>query len=355
MDASETAAPLCRRASRVIVGPMSVSRHPGNAALRAIYLTASVASLVACGDRTGLLLPFETQGQSADAGAASVTLDASEQQDTLPPLDVSEPHDVASECPDAGSTLVYVITVSGNLMSFFPPTATFRPIGPIGCPAGRLDGGELATPFSMAVDRSGIAYVVYNNGELFRVSTATASCRTTSFVSGQNAFSATFGMGFSANTTGTSEVLYVASDEEEPDSGPLIPSRLATIDTTTFTLRVVGALPGFANKAELTGTGAGDLFAFYQPPADSDSFIGQIDKSTARITGQSRLPNIDQGNGWAFAFWGGDFYTFTAPGQLDPNPTVVSRFRPSDGSIVQLTTLGDEIVGAGVSTCAPQQ
>jgi len=59
------------------------------------------------------------------------------------------------------------------------------------------------------------------------------------------------------------------------------------------------------------------------------------------------------GGSWAFAFWGGDFYTFTAQ---DLNAgSVVTRFRPSDGSIVQVGHTAESIVGAGVSTCAPQR
>jgi hypothetical protein len=65
----------------------------------------------------------------------------------------------------------------------------------------------------------------------------------------------------------------------------------------------------------------------------------------------SDLPGVDIAGGWAFAFWGGDFYTFTAPGDTS---TVVQRFRPSDGTVVQVASLSLVVVGAGVSTCAPQ-
>ncbi|MGH7281076.1 MAG: hypothetical protein ACRELY_06100, partial [Polyangiaceae bacterium] len=67
-------------------------------------------------------------------------------------------------------------------------------------------------------------------------------------------------------------------------------------------------------------------------------------------TGTDPLPGVTIQGGWAFGFWGGDFYTFTGGG-----PSTVTRFRPSDKSIVQVATYPSEIVGAGVSTCAPQQ
>jgi hypothetical protein len=43
---------------------------------------------------------------------------------------------------------------------------------------------------------------------------------------------------------------------------------------------------------------------------------------------------------------------FTSP---DGNGSVVTRYRPSDGSVTEVTKLTNVIVGAGVSTCAPQQ
>ena len=115
-----------------------------------------------------------------EAEADVVSEDATEEdvvdEDVLPPIDVSPPVDVANDCPDAGSTLVYVITYQNALMSFYPPTGTFKRIGTITCPTVPAN-----TPYSMAVDRLGIAYVVFSDGELFRVSTADASGQATSF------------------------------------------------------------------------------------------------------------------------------------------------------------------------------
>jgi hypothetical protein len=304
----------------------------------------------------------DSQGSSTGMPPVVLPLDAGE-EDALPPIDVAHAPDVVSNfCPDAGATLVYVITEQYDLMSFYPPTETFKTIGRIQCPAGPSVDGTPATPFSMAVDRDGIAYVVYNTGELFRVSTATAACRSTGFVAGQQGFSEGFGMGYSRDSNGPGETLYIASDDpRNPDGGSSGPPRLGTIDTPSFRLRVVGFFRPALYGAELTGTGAGDLFAFYSLTADGGSLmaIGQVDKTTGQLVGQSVLPGIDRGCGWAFAFWGGDFYTFTAPGTCDrsgsPPGTVVHRFSPGDGRIVKVTQIGEEIVGAGVSTCAPQQ
>ena len=299
---------------------------------RPLLLAGLLSVAAACGARTGLFVP------TGDAGGGP-----------LPPVHAAPvaPSQL-SGCADAGSTVIYVVTEQDSLLSFDPPTATFTRIGTLACP-----GTISAEPFSMAVDRAGVAYVLYqdafgNNGGLFRVNTATAACEATAFVP-DRAFAQTFGMGFSTNPADGGEELYVAADQ---DAG----SRLATLDTTTFALRVVGAFDPPITSPELTGTGGGDLFAFYATGfmGSAGSAIAQINPSTARSIGQSPLASVHQNTNWAFAIWGGDFYTFTGtvPGVM--GRTTVTRFRPSDGSIVTVAELPDTIVGAGVSTCAPQ-
>ena len=56
---------------------------------------------------------------------------------------------------------------------------------------------------------------------------------------------------------------------------------------------------------------------------------------------------------WAFAYWGGAFYFFTS---TDGSTSIVSRYVPGGPlALPTVTTLGTPVVGAGVSTCAPQQ
>jgi hypothetical protein len=295
---------------------------------------------MACGARTALLAP----AAGGDDGGGLVEGDGAgllgNDGGGLPPVRVVPvPEGTTGACVDAGTTRIYVVTQQNSLLSFYPPAATFAPIGRLSCP---VTINADATPYSMAVDRAGTAYVLYrdvsDNAELFRVSTVTASCVATGFI---RPFA--FGMGYSTNPADGGEVLYVATDE---DSG----ARLATIDTRGFALAVVGAFEPLIQRPELTGTGAGDLFAFYAV-ADG-SAIAQVDKSTAQSLGQSMLAGVYQNYAWAFGLWGGDFYTFTSPGT--PPGSAVTRFRPSDGSIVQVAHFPEQIVGAGVSTCAPQ-
>jgi hypothetical protein len=332
---------------------------------RTLLFLALTALVAACGSRTGLLVPVHHDASVADAPedvVDSSSPDVVEEPDAVEEPDVFDapeepdtfiPFDAPDECPDAGSTLIYVITSQNVLMSFYPPTGGFNTIGTIQCP-------DQASPFSMAVARSGIAYVVFRSGNLFRVSTKTAACQPTPFVAGNGGFPTLFGMGFSADMSdagpigdgGGGETLYLAGDP-----GGMIgttPVILGALDTSTFVTRTIGRVSPSIYASELTGTGGGQLFGFYltTPMIGGGGSIGQIDKSTAIVTNQVSPPGININGGWAFAFWGGDFYTFTAP---DGTDTVVQRYRPSDGSVVTVSGLtGLTVVGAGVSTCAPQ-
>ena len=117
----------------------------------------------------------------------------------------------------------------------------------------------------------------------------------------------------------------------------------------TLTLHTVGTYDKVQARAEMTGTGDARLFAAFE---GSPYVVAEVGKSTALVMSQAPQSAINYAPGssnFAFAFWGGDFYLFVGPG----SSTDVFRYRPSDGSTTKLTTVQFEIVGAGVSTCAP--
>ncbi len=319
-------------------------------------LAAPVAlgSLAAsCGARTGLLL-----GPSSDAGLVSIDDVA------LPGLDVT-PRDVTplAICADASDTLIYVVTTdpSGTnyqILRFDPPSAQFTAIAPLVCP-------DPYSPFSMAVDRVGNAYVLYYAefqaiqgqvappGNVYRVNLNTGACAATTYVPNE-AFQS-FGMGFARNDIGTAETLFVATNNNSNEGGVL-----GAIDETSLALTTVGAFSPPVIKAELTGTGDGRLYAFWAPGGSETvgSAISEIDKGTARVVAQSLLPTVTQGGGWAFAFWGGDFYLFTNPaglGGTGNTESSVQRYDPVSGAVDTIASYPQTIVGAGVSTCAPEQ
>jgi len=314
---------------------------------RALFGVAVLGGAVAsCGTRTGLFTEGygvgtvtdgpHTIGEAGQDGTVDV-VDSG--LDVLPPIDVMPHPDVdRTDCPDADATFIYVVTQQQEIYSFFPPTLTFKLVGNLVCPAGT------ATPFSMAVDRRGVAYVLYDDGNLFRVSTATGACAPTTFTPGQHGFQ-TFGMGFASDFNGAAERLYVSANNMDP-----MASGLGFIDTTSFALSLIGPFGIPIPRSELTGTGDGRLFAYWPDSANgSGSHLTELNKATGGVLAQTDLPVGNDNDAFAFAFWGGDFWIFTGAG----GPTTVSRFRPSDGTTTAPTTHPSTIVGAGVSTCAP--
>jgi hypothetical protein len=317
----------------------------------ALFATSTVAA-VACGARSGLFpapeLDLTDGGALADAGhdATVPPIDAGDsgpdvidaQPDVIPD---AAPDVAVDNCQDAGITYIYLIGRDNELLRFDPSSLTATTIGTISCP-------DDTVPYSMAVDRLGIAYVVFEDGQLFRVSTATASCAATAFQVGQGGFSTVFGMGFSSDTADPGETLFIAGN---------ISMQLATLDPTTFTVTPVGTFSTAIGAAELTGTGTGELYAFglvVDGGMTAAVNLAQIDKSTAQVitnTSVSVASGSAQIFDWAFAYWGGDFYFFTSS---DGATTIVSRYQPGGTlALPVVATLGSPIVGAGVSTCAP--
>jgi hypothetical protein len=296
--------------------------------------------VAACGSRTGLLGPVASDGSAPDA-----TPDVSEEADVLeePDADVVFP-DGPDICPDAGSTLVYVITESNDLFSFYPPTLAFNRIGPVSCQG---------TPFSMAVDRRGIGLSVFSDGTLHQVDMATGACLDTTFQPDQLSFQ-TFCMGYAANSGDggdAGETLYVAEcDVASTPQGKPNSKGLATLDTTLLTLSYVAPFSQGIPGPELTGTGDGRLYGFYTNTVGSGSHIVQIDRVTGALLQDFPLQVGTPDDGYAFAFWGGVFWVFTSSTNLG---TIVTRFDPATASEANVTTMPEGVVGAGVSTCAP--
>jgi hypothetical protein len=312
-----------------------------------VLASNALLALIACGSRTGFLddetalVPDDASFVDVHHPTADATSDVFVPPDALPPIDGRPIFDVQrNDCPDAAATLVYLISGDNVLFSFNPPTLALAEIGQIACPSS-------STPYSMAVNRKGTAYVVFQSGELFKVSTGTAACTATPYAPGQFGFT-TFGMGFVSDTGGAAETLFVAEGSAMPGS----PSSrgLAKIDTTTFKLGFIGAFKPPQQHLEFTGTGDGRLFGFN--PQVTGASIVQVDKTNANILASDPVPVNDNG-AFAFAFWGGDFYMFIGPQSGAPT-TNVYRYRPSDKSTALVTSFPTQIVGAGVSTCAPQ-
>ena len=343
-----------------------------------------VASAAACGARTGLDVPTTHRGTSSSTGGrggsgagggfggngvggiggqsasggnggsgGEIFPDGGPHDagpDVLPPNDAQPDVVQIDDCVEAGIKYIYVITSENTLLHYTPPS-TFVTIGTIDCPS-------TSGPFSMGVDHLGTAYVVFQDGNLFKISGATAHCKATSFVPDQNGFHK-FGMAFSANDNGSGggggsgpgEALYVAESSYKH-----LTMGLATIDVDTFQLNFVAPLsPVLGDAVELTGTRDGRLFAFGLQTAEAGmpgSHLAEIDKATGALLSDVVLPVGNPSSSFAFAYYGGDFYLFTDDGM--GGPTFVTQYDPMDGSTTQVASLGMNVVGVGVSTCAPQ-
>lgn len=262
-----------------------------------------------------------------------------------------------SSCDAGGVELIYVVDDEYNLLSFDPSVLgtgedPFTLIGSLSCPAGSSwpawPGGDPATPFSMSVDRSGTAWVLYTSGEIFHVSTQDASCSPSGFTPGQAGFEL-FGMGFVSDAAGSEEeTLFISGGSADS----LVTGNLGAVDKDSMEVTSVGPLPLTEYSPELTGTGDAELYGYF--PGSFDTFVANLDKSTVAEKQSWDLPALaNDVRAWAFAHWGGKFYIFITTGFDVPAPQVL-ELDPSNGNVTPVVPDSEWIVvGAGVSTCAP--
>ena len=287
-------------------------------------LTFAVLLLAACGDTK--------RPASPDAALDAPTSDSN----------IDSP--VGDGCVDPARH-VYVVDVNHTFSTFDPVTKTFTDLGQLACPAA--DG---ANPFSMGVDRNAIAWILYDDGSMFRLDTTTLDCTATTWQPTSDL--PLFGMGFSTDTEGgTTDHLYVAGTATGPGSHT---SALATLDTTSFAATSIASIPGFP---ELTGTGNAELWAWYPSVqgtmTSTPPHVDQLDKTTGAALQTFALDSLTgTADAYAFAFWGGHFWIFLDRDYL--MNTMVFELDPATGQIVSTTmNTGRTIIGAGVSTCAP--
>lgn len=242
-------------------------------------------------------------------------------------------------CAVKGVELVYVVDTDHNLLSFDPqklPGDPFHMIGKLTCETA-------GQPFSMAVANDGIAWVLYNTGRIYRVSILDAHCAK---AGDPDDGPDTFGMGFSADGP-TSEKLYLAANDSS--------QKLAILDTKATPLQwqpIATIAADQQRNPELTGTADGALFGYF-PDEVSGGFVQQIDAATGKVIGTRMKLAAGAGEieAYAFAHWGGVFYVFTT---IDHTNMVHAIHRKTGHYELVLPRIPYEVVGAGVSTCAPE-
>jgi hypothetical protein len=245
------------------------------------------------------------------------------------------------DCSEAAK-LIYVLSDGNVLYSFKPDEKKLTMIGPLACPT-------TMSPNSMAIDRDAVAWVNYvqpgvfgdDGGAIFKVNTLDASCESAPVVTLPNGWYR-IGMGFSSDGANTAdETLFITSIGFAGALGYVNASNQA---------QAIGNFSGSiaGQSAELTGTGDGRLYGFF---TSSPVVVAEIEKTNAAPLNAKSLATLPVPNAWAFSFWGGDFYLYTA----NIGNSRVSRYRPSDDSVdtTYIADVGFRIIGAGVSTCAP--
>jgi hypothetical protein len=233
----------------------------------------------------------------------------------------------------AASQLVYVLSNQGDIYSFDPPTKVFTKVSTLDCPVGAM------SPNSMAVDRQGQAWVNYFSsdddgdlvdGSIFQVDIATGRCQATPIALPGGWYQ--LGMGFSsASVTDPTDTLYVAANHDTGACSGVSGSSLGlgVIDPNTGTLSAIGRFSGglAGQNADLTGTGDGRLFGFFDL---SVAEIAPIDRATAATSAPISLPGVQCPWAFAFSFWGGDFYLYTSSPDSDSS---VAHFTSADGTL----------------------
>ncbi len=268
-------------------------------------------------------------------------------------------------CTADGVDLVYVVDEQNDFMSFDPrklPGNPFTVIGTLACPTSGPSiqtGNTMVMPFSMSVDRDGVAWVLYTNGQLFKVSLQNAACTAAGNTVDAGGM-ALFGMGFSTDAVGgDTEKLYLAGGNNDAQATP---RKLAYDDTHGGNLVPVASGTISASPAEfspeLTGTSEAKLYGFF-PNLSAVAYVQEISKADGSPVGMKwNLGSSGLGGNirdWAFAQWGGVFYMFvtTTDSGGTPNSTVRAIDRTTGNYTTVLQNLPYLIDGAGVSTCAP--
>ena len=246
-----------------------------------------------------------------------------------PPVEDEPPP--ADDC-DTTSDLVYVIDRADDALYLFDPeTLAFDLLGELDC------GLFAGSPASMSVTRDGFAYVRYTDNTVYAVDLDTLECTETAY--GGGGFGA-FGMGFATDSDTTwRDTLYIANDNQ-----------LARMDTATWTVSPMGSLP---SQSELTGNADGELWAIL--PLEEPAQLVRLNKDTAAVEHtlhMTAMPDPYTIDAFAFATWGGDFWVFIRTHGMG-HSTDVYRVTSTGHTTRVAVDTGMDVVGAGVSTCAP--
>jgi hypothetical protein len=286
---------------------------------------------------------------------------------------------VATACTEASQWIYTVDGTSSMFSRFDPTTLNFTNVDMLSCPDPLDRTPSHLKPFSMAVDQNAVAWVVYADLEdepndplfepatLYKLDTGRGQCQqATSFqVDPNGPFAQGFGMGFVFDPSTNLDTLYIAGG----NGATATQSELATLSFPSLAVTTIG--PIAAGNVELTGTGDGSLWGFapevvfdqngkrLSPPVPA--ILARIDPATGdTLESYTYSMALARTTAWAMKFWGGSFWIFVNIETLDENGQPVNigsvyevpRATPQT-ILTRIADTGRNIVGAGVSTCAP--
>ena len=274
----------------------------------------ALAAVVAC-TRTQATPPTA----AVDASVAIAPVDASA------PVDAAEDASEASvaalpPAPDDVCASIYLLAKNGDLLRFSPAKKGLSRVGHPTCPIGE-DGVR-----SLAVDRSGKAWIPALDGRIAEVNVHDATCSMTAFAAHQSGFA-------TVNLTLAGATLYGADDHGW--GGDVAPSLgLATIDRTTWKLTPVHKTPARMN---LAGAASGALYAA------SPGVVEELAPVTYKGT-DLKITGLAKGPGAPMAFHRGALWFF--------GPSGVLRFDLGTKTLrKELPALSLPIDGAGAASC----
>ena len=240
---------------------------------------------------------------SIDVGPPDSTLDST--------LDTTTDAGETCECLE-GPHLdhIYLISDGGEIWTYDPSLDEYEFV------VGPVCGG--ATPFSMAVDTEGVAWIniVDSMGVLNLDLLDPGPCTESPYLRTNPDFGL-FGMSFASNSaTDFCSDLYVMtySGDGAFDEGPDL-GKLGVIDPDTGDIREL-ANTNF-DGGELTGTGDGRLFGF---AGDDPVKLVEYDRETGALLDTIELTGVRKTNASAAAFYAGDIWLFTeaVPDECEP-------------------------------------
>lgn len=278
---------------------------------------------------------------------------------------------------------IYVITRNGHLVRFDPEFSTFDQAIPL-CP----EVGYQA--LAVSIDRSATAWVLFDNGLLYRATVDDGVCSVTDhelLYPAMDWYWWATSMSFVSDSDGSAdETLFYSTGGEGGPDGTIAgygcersaetgqqygcSARVGVLETNTGSADLLPESIDTISHLRLTGTGSGELWGLWiqgepwvdgAPEPSSYPVIGQVNKATGAVISQLELRDLEDDNYWwwndwynggGLAFWGGWFYLFMRPS--DGHSTRIWRVNPATEVVEEVMhESGLDIVGAGVSTCAP--